>query len=167
VPLSTASQRPQSDYKNESNRIAASHQMSAPPQLLVAAVIRSMDALVESSLMYVLWLAVFVLCYVFGMDEPTSVQSRTKIVSESEATEKIHKIFVMTPIGTGVVCKVDLSGTTVREVKEKIQEVRQIPIVNQRLMHGEKWLKDDHRTLSYYKTQDGANLHVVLLPGRK
>jgi ubiquitin C len=63
---------------------------------------------------------------------------------------------------TGKTICISLSdGLTVRQVKEEIQKLEQIPIDQQRLVFQGKQLEDND-TLKYYEVGPNATVHLVL-----
>ena len=70
------------------------------------------------------------------------------------------QIFVETPTGKIVTLEVEDSGSTIEDVKGKIQD-KGIPPDQQQLIYNDRQL-EDRRTLSYYNIQERSTLALVL-----
>jgi len=68
--------------------------------------------------------------------------------------------FVKTLTGNSLVIKHN-PNLTIKQIKDEICKVEQIPTEQQRLIYHGKNLEDDH-TISHYEVQPGATLHLVL-----
>lgn len=71
----------------------------------------------------------------------------------------MHKIFVKTLTGNTLTIQVD-THTTIAWIKDRIVELEQAPLDDQRLVFAGKVLSD-HRTVQEYSIQRESTLHLI------